>query len=37
LKRRDWREILDDGTPVPRLRQNRLGRWKQVEVDGERR
>src|SRR5262245_22214360 len=29
LKRREWREILDDGTPVPRLRQNRLGKWKQ--------
>jgi hypothetical protein len=30
-KRRDWIEILEDGTRVPRMRQGLLGTWKRVD------
>ncbi len=31
LKRRDWFEILEDGTPVLRMRQQLRGSWKRVK------
>jgi hypothetical protein len=33
LQRREWVEVLEDDTRVPRLRQGLLGRWKAIGFD----